>query len=292
MVFFFPLYFGFWGRKEAVCLFVSDHKWWVFSTHFWNIYLQHKTFMYKSVPTVNSLLFHKTHIYSTDPAAVWFSGERFSQRCQRRMSHSTVEYTSRKQHRSFALFTQNQKLRRVVGNNKQKWKCFKKWQELWLSNISLQAWHQIQKRTMYKQGAGCVRRRAARTRKWTQRKKQRFGFGIPKKSPRKQGRWVTVRQSSPSRKINPSVIRTHAHVWWLELCHYALYIYTNFTSRRELCTFSHRCADQLVPVAGHWIKTWWSCCIPILYSDWLTGLNYVTGPLSLSLVETWCHRVP
>ena len=28
-------------------------------------------------------------------------------------------------------------------------------------------------------------------------------------------------------------------------------IYTNFTSRRELCAFSHQCVDQLVPVAGH-----------------------------------------
>lgn len=208
--------------------------------------------MYKSVPTVNSLLFHKTHIYSTDPAGVWFSGERFSQRCQRRMSHSTVEYTSRKQHRSFALFTQNQKLRRVVGNNKQKWKCFKKWQELWLSNISLQAWHQIQKRTMYKQGAGCVRRRAARTRKWTQRKRTKIWLRNSKKVTKevREVSYCATKQSQPQNQpLSHQNTCTCMMTGTVSLR--VLYIYTNFTSRRELCTFSHRCADQLVPVAGH-----------------------------------------
>lgn len=54
----------------------------------------------------------------------------------------------------------------------------------------------------------------------------------------------------PAAKSTPQSSE-HMHMYDDWNCVTTRYIYTNFTSRRELCTFSHRCADQLVPVAGH-----------------------------------------
>ena len=101
---------------------------------------------------------------------------------------------------------------------------------------------------MYRRGAGCVRRRAARTRKWTQ-KKTKIWLRNSKKKKEKKKSWKKVRkvsycatkQSQP--QINPSVIRPHAHIWWLELCHYALYTLT-----------LHPAESFVLSVIGAWIS--------------------------------------
>lgn len=130
----------------------------------------------------------------------------------------------------------------------------KKWQELWLSNIFLQAWHQIQKKTMYRRGAGCVRRRAARTRKWTQKKTKIWLRNSKKKRKEK----VMKKSKKGELLCDEAVPAANQPFSHQTTCTYMMtgtvslrVIYTNFTSRRELCAFSHRCVDQLVPVAGH-----------------------------------------
>lgn len=143
------------------------------------------------------------------------------------------------------------------------------------------------------------------------KKKQRFGFGILKKSHEgsREGELLCD-------KAVPAANQALSHQ---NTCTYMM---TGTVSRRVIYTLTlHPAESFALSVTGAWIswcacgwtlllffflhwslmswvpqchliKTWWSCFIPILYADWLTGLNYVTGPLSLSLVETRCHGVP